>query len=84
MFANKPHDRIFKSCFFLSKGQEQRNSNEKVGKEGEASIMNDGNFFVKKRLFPDSKPVSKRKHKGRHRKQRTTSLFDERTIFETE
>ena len=46
--------------------------------------MNDDNFFVKKRLFPDSKPVSKRKQKGRNRKQRTTSLFNEHTIFETE
>ena len=83
MFANKPHDCHFKSCFFLSKGQEQLKSNEKVGKEGEASFMGGDNFFVKKQLFPDNKPA-KRKNKGRHKKQRTTSLFDEHTIFETE
>ena len=46
--------------------------------------MNDDNNFVKRQLFPDSKPVSKRKNKGRHKKNRTTSHFEEHTIFETE
>ena len=43
----------------------------------------DDNRFIKKNLFPDDKPTSKRKQKGRHRKQRTT-LFDDHTNFETE
>ena len=60
MFANKPHDQHFKSCFFLSKGQE-RNSDEGVGREGEAEFLTDDKKFIKKHLFPDYKPAFKRK-----------------------
>ena len=60
MFANKPHDQHFKSCFFLSKGQE-RNSDEGVGREGEATFLVDDNKFIKKNLFPEDKQNFKRK-----------------------
>ena len=60
MFANKPHDQHFKSCFFLSKGQE-RNSDEGVGREGEATFLIDDNKFIKKNLFPEDKQNFKRK-----------------------
>ena len=60
MFANKPHDQHFKSCFFLSKGQE-RNSDEGVGREGEATFLMDDNKFIKKNLFPEDKQNFKRK-----------------------
>lgn len=52
MFANKTHDQHFKSCFFLNKGKQQRNSDEGVGEEGEASFVSDDNHFTKKKLFP--------------------------------